>query len=80
MSNRTDAQDGIDFQKNKQGVPDSISPTNQAEKTFQPILDGAVMGDELPYTVTPELVTSPAKLYQYWRRYQNERFGSVNRL
>jgi hypothetical protein len=57
MSNRTDAQDGIDFQKNKQGVPDSISPTNQAEKTFQPILDGAVMADELPYTVTPELVT-----------------------
>jgi len=57
MSNRTDAQDGIDFQKNKQGIPDSISPTNQAEKTLQPILNGAVMSDELPYTVTPELVT-----------------------
>jgi len=57
MSNRTDAQDGIDFQKNKQGVPDSISPTNQADKTFQPILDGSVMADELPYTLTPNLVT-----------------------
>jgi len=57
MSNRTDAQAGIDDQKSKQGVTDSITPTNQADKTLQPILDGAVMGDELPYTLTPELVT-----------------------
>jgi len=54
MSNRTDAQAGIDDQKSKQGVTDSITPTNQADKTLQPILDGAVMGDELPYTLTPE--------------------------
>jgi len=46
MSNRTDAQAGIDAQIAKQGVIDSISPTNQATTTLQPILDGALMIDE----------------------------------
>ncbi len=46
MSNRTDAQAGIDAQIVKQGVADSISPTNQATTTLQPILDGALMIDE----------------------------------
>ena len=46
MSSRTDAQAGIDIQKSKEGVQDSISPTSQADETFQPILDGARMKDE----------------------------------
>ncbi|MCP3700994.1 MAG: hypothetical protein GY920_21240 [Aliivibrio sp.] len=46
MSNRTDAQAGIDAQIAKQGVADSISPTNQANETLQPILNGALMIDE----------------------------------
>ena len=46
MSNRTDAQAGIDTQIAKQGVTDSISPTNQANDTLQPILNGAIMIDE----------------------------------
>ena len=46
MSNRTDAQAGIDDQKSKQGVTNSITPTNQADKTLQPILDAALMIDE----------------------------------
>jgi hypothetical protein len=46
MSNRTDAQAGIDAQIAKQGVADSISPTNQANDTLQPILDAALMIDE----------------------------------
>ena len=46
MSNRTDAQAGIDAQIAKQGVAGSISPTNQANSTLQPILDGALMVDE----------------------------------
>lgn len=46
MSNRTDAQAGIDAQKAKEGILDSISPTNQANDTLQPILNGAIMIDE----------------------------------
>ena len=46
MSNRTDAQAGIDAQIAKQGVTNSISPTNQANDTLQPILDAALMIDE----------------------------------
>jgi len=56
MSNRTDAQAGIDAQVAKQDTPDTITPANQANTTLQPMLDGAVMSDELPYTLTPELV------------------------
>jgi len=47
MSNRTDAQAGIDAQKAKQGVRDSIDPISQANETLEPLLDGAVMIDEL---------------------------------
>ncbi len=50
MSHRTDAQAGIDAQKAKQGTQDSISPTSQADETFQPILDGARMLDEASHT------------------------------
>jgi len=57
MSNRTDAQAGIDAQKAKQGLIDSIDPIGQANDTLEPLLNGAVMIDELPYTLTPELVT-----------------------
>ena len=46
MSNRTDAQAGIDAQIAKQGVANSISPTDQANDTLQPILDAALMTDE----------------------------------
>jgi len=52
MSNRTDAQAGIDAQKAKQGVADSISPTNQANETLQPMLDGAMMVDEFNEVMT----------------------------
>jgi|TARA_R110002050_G_scaffold4494_5_gene21808 hypothetical protein len=47
MSNRTDAQAGIDAQKAKQGLRDSIDPIGQANDTLEPLLNGAVMIDEL---------------------------------
>lgn len=46
MSDRDDAQAGIDLQKSKQGVQDSITPTSQADDTLQPLLNGARMRDE----------------------------------
>ena len=46
MSNRTDAQAGIDAQIAKQGTIGTINPTNQANTTLQPMLDGAMMIDE----------------------------------
>jgi hypothetical protein len=46
MSNRTDAQAGIDAQIAKQGTIGTINPTNQANTTLQPMLDGAIMIDE----------------------------------
>lgn len=50
MTDRTVAQGGIDAQKALTGIPNSISPTSQANTTLQPILDGAVMQDEVPIT------------------------------
>jgi len=50
MSNRTDAQAGIDAQKSKEGTVDSISPTSQADDTLQPILNGVRMLDEATQT------------------------------
>ena len=46
MSNRTDAQAGIDAQIAKEGTTNTITPTNQASTTLQPMLDGAMMVDE----------------------------------
>ena len=47
MSDRDDAQAGIDLQKSKEGIQDSIPPASQADDTLQPLLNAAAMRDEV---------------------------------
>ena len=58
MTNRTDVQnDCIDAYASKTGGPDdSVTPTVVSE-FIQVLADNVPMADELPYTLTPELVT-----------------------
>ncbi|MDB4261407.1 hypothetical protein N9878_00930 [bacterium] len=69
MTDRTVGQAGIDAQIALEGVADSISPTSQANTTLQPILNGAVMGDEAAQglvtkktSISVDLATLPLNL------------------
>lgn len=57
MTDRTDAQAAIDALTAKQGVPDSVTPTNLATDQLQVVLDGAVMSDEAAQGVLTEKVS-----------------------
>lgn len=46
MTDRQDAQAGLDTQTAKDGNPNSISPSSQVSETLQPLLDASVMQDE----------------------------------
>lgn len=86
MTNRTDAQAGIDAQIAKEGVPNSITPTSQSTETLQPILDGAVMSDELStngiadYNDTTTSVTPITLVANTWTTITNDGAGSFTNL